>query len=142
MTFPSESTATEINPSVTSYTFSKFSPITQSDAFILLPDNPLDSKSKQFYLESLPSKDKQWLYDVASMYINPGKIPELFEVTVEVVSGDGNILQIWEYDECEISNYDLYLDDSLLNYKFHDRWQSEIRDRVIFDCSGLKLNYS
>ena len=133
---------TEIAPSKTSYTFSKFSPITNSDAIILMPDNPLDSDSKQFYLESLPSKDKQWLYDIASMYINPGKTPEPFEVTVEVVSGNGDTFQIWEYDECEISSYDVYLDDSLLNYKFHDKWQSEIRDRTIFDCGGLKLNYS
>ena len=132
----------EIAPPVTSKTFSKFSPITNDDSLILSPDHPLDSSNKQFYLESLPSKDKQWLYNLASMYINPGKVPELFEVSIDVVSGGEEILQTWEYDECEIKNYDMYLDDSLLNYKFHDMWQSEIRDRTIFECAGLKLNYS
>ena len=133
---------TEIAPPQTSYTFSKFSPITNNESIILKPDHPLDSSDKQFYLESLPSKDKAWLYELASMYINPGKIPELFEVTIEMVSGDGEILQTWEYGKCKITNYDVYLEDGLLNYKFHEKWQSEIRDRTIFDCAGLKLNYS
>ena len=90
----------------------------------------------------MPSKDKQWLCDIASRYINPGKVPELFEVTVEVVLGDGTIIQTWEYGKCEVTNYDLFLDDSLLNYKYPERWQSEIRDRTFFDYGGLKLNYS
>jgi len=59
-----------------------------------------------------------------------------------MVSGDGEILQTWEYNKCEITNYDVFLEDGLLNYKFHDKWQSEIRDRTFFDCAGLKLNYS
>ncbi len=73
------------------------------------------------------------------MYINPGKIPELFEVAVEVITGDGTIIQTWEYRNCEITNYDIYLDDSLLNYKYHERWQSEIRERTFFDCDRLKF---
>jgi len=131
---------TDIAPPKTVETFSKFSPITNDKAIILKPDNPLDSSSKQFYLESLPSKDKQWLYELASKYINPVRIPELFEVTIQVVSGDSEILQTWEYDKCLISNYDIYLDESLLNYKYHERWQSEIRDRTFFDCGGLEFN--
>ena len=53
---------------------------------------------------------------------NPGKTPKFFETTIEVVSGDGTIIQTWEYDKCEVTNYDIYLDDSLLNYKYHERW--------------------
>ena len=34
-----------------------------------------------------------------------------------------------------------FLDDSLLNYKYPERWQSEIQDRTFFDYGGLKLNY-
>ena len=131
---------TDISPPKTVETFSKFSPVTNSEAIILKPDNPLNSAAKQFYLESLPSKDKQWMYELASRYINPVKVPELFEVTIEVVSGDGEILQTWEYDQCQISNYDVYLDDNLLNYKYHERWQSEIRDRTFFDCGGLEFS--
>jgi hypothetical protein len=129
----------EIAPPQTSYTFSEFSPITNSESIIPNPDNPLDSSSKQFYLESLPSKDKAWLYEIASMYINTGKIPEPFEVFIEVITGDGTTIQTWEYDRCEITNYDVYLDDSLLNYKYHERWQSEIRERTFFDCGSLKF---
>ena len=139
MSFVAHFQGSEIAPAQTSYTFSNFSPITNNESNILKPDNPLNSSSKQFYLESLPSKDKEWLYELASMYINPGKVPELFEVTIEMVSGDGELLQTWKYGKCEITNYDVYLEDGLLNYKFHERWQSEIRDRTIFDCGGLKF---
>lgn len=133
---------TDIAPPQTSYTFSKFSPITNTESKILKSDNPLDSSRKQFYLESLPSKDKQWLYELASMYINPGMTPQQFMATIEVISGDGTILQTWDYRNCKITNYDVYLDESLLIYKFKETWQSEIRDRTFFNCGGLKLNYS
>jgi len=142
MSFVAHFQGTDIAPAQTSYTFSNFSPITNNESNVLKPDNPLDSSSKQFYLESLPSKDKEWLYEIASGYINPGKIPEEFKVTIEVVSGDDEILQTWEYRECEMTNYDIFLDDGLLNYKFHEKWQSELQDRSTFDCGGLKFRTS
>ena len=95
---------------------------------------------KQFYLESLPSKDKEWYYDILSQYINPGKIPESFNISVNVLAGDDSLIQEWNYSECTRSNYELFLDDSLLTYKFHQKWDSEIKDRTFFECVGLSLN--
>ena len=93
-----------------------------------------------FYLESLPSSDKEWFYQLLEKYMNPGKIPEELDVIVEVFSGDETLLQTWEYNKCERENYELYLDDSIVYYKFHEKWQSELKDRTLFECAGLKFN--
>ncbi len=130
---------TDIAPPKTLNTFSKFVPITNEN---LIPDNPLGERAPQFYLESLPSKDKEWLYQLFSRYINPGSIPEEFDVTVDVVAGDGTILQTWDYRDCERTDYQLLLDEGFLFYKYHEKWQSESKDRSFFTCGGLKLNYS
>ncbi|MEK0367830.1 MAG: hypothetical protein QQN45_07880, partial [Nitrosopumilus sp.] len=132
----------DISPAQTSDTFSKFSPITNAESLILKPDYQLDGSSTQFYLESLPSKDKEWLYDLASKYINRNWTPNTFQVTIDVISGDNEVLQTWEYHECEMINYEIFLDDGLLNYKFHEQWQSELKDRSMFDCVGLKFRTS
>ncbi len=92
-----------------------------------------------FFLESLPSSDKEWFYQLLERYVNAGKIPEEFDVTIEIFSGNEILLQTWEYNKCERENYELYLDDSIVYYKFHEKWQSELKDRTIFDCDGLKF---
>jgi len=138
-TFVVHMQGTEISPGQTSYSFTKFSPITNEDLPILLPNAPFGETPK-FYLESLPSKDKAWIYEVVSMYINPGNIPERFEVTIDVLAGNGNILQTWEYNKCEIIDYKPIFADSLATRMFTEQFQPEIRDRTIFSCAGISLN--
>ena len=104
------------------------------------PTNPLDDGAKEFYLESLPSKDKDWYYELLSQHINPGATPEPFNISVQVLAGNDDLIQEWNYSECTRSNYELFLDDSLLTYKFHQKWDSEIKDRTFFECVGLSLN--
>ncbi len=131
---------TDITPPKTLNTFSNFVPILDADSPVLTMGNTLDADNKQFYLESLPSKDKEWFYQLIARYVNPGKIPETFNVDVDVMTGDGRVLQTWEYDDCERTDYQLFLDDGLLIYKLHEKWQSEIKDRSVFECAGLNLN--
>jgi len=130
---------TDIAPPQTITTFSKFSPIEKDNLPFLIPDNTFKDKTAMFYLESLPSSDKEWFYQLLERYVNAGKVPEEFDVTVEVFSGDETLLQIWEYNKCERENYELYLDDSIVYYKFHEKWQSELKDRTIFECAGLEF---
>ena len=130
---------TDIAPPKTIDTFSKFAPITNDDSLVPTIGNALDVNNKQFYLESLPSKDKEWLYQLFSRYVNPGAIPEPFDVDVDVMTGDGRVLQTWQYDDCQRVDYQLFLDDAMLVYKFHEKWQSEMKDRSTFDCAGLNL---
>lgn len=132
---------TDISPAQISNTFSKFVPANDESRF-LSPTNPLDDDTKQFYLESLPSKDKSWYYELLSQYINPGKTPEPFNISVKVLAGNNSLIQEWSYSECTRSNYELFLDDSFLTFKLHQKWNSEIKDRTFFECVGLSLNDS
>ena len=71
--------------------------------------------------------------------MNPGKTPEPMDVKVEIFSGDDTLLQNWDYNDCERDSYEIYLDESMLVYKLHEKWQSEIKDRIIFSCQGLSF---
>jgi len=108
----------------------------------LSPTNPLDDGAKEFYLESLPSKDKDWYYELLSQHINPGATPEPFNISVQVLAGNDDLIQEWNYSECTRNSYELFLDDSLLTYNFHQKWDSEIKDRTFFQCIGLNLSTS
>ena len=116
----------DIAPQQTVSTFSKFSPIESDNLPFLIPENSFKEKTAMFYLESLPSTDKEWLYQLLARYVNPGAIPEEFDVTIETFSGDGTLLQIWNYNNCERNNYEIFLDEGLLNYKYHEKWQSKL----------------
>ena len=129
---------TEISPSQTSHAFTKFAHITNEDLRILLPNAPFGETPK-FYLESLPNKDNEWFYDLTSMYINPGKIPEPFEITIDVLTGEGHTLQTWEYSKCQIIDYKAIIADSLITRMFTEQFQPEIRDRAIFECAGISF---
>jgi hypothetical protein len=128
---------TDISPAQTVETFSKFVPL--EDPTKQTPSNPLTPDTVSFYLESLSSTDKNWYYELASRYVNPGAIPEEFNVSVQVKDGAGGILQTWNYSDCEIFDFVTYYDDALLKWKFHDKWQSEFKDKSVFTCAGLSL---
>ena len=118
-------------------TFSKFSPIEKQNFPLLIPQHDFSKDSAFFYLESLPSKDKDWLYEILSWYINPGKKAEPMYLKIELFSGDDTLLQTGDYSDCERFSYEIYLDESVLVYKFHEKWQSEFKDRIVFSCGGL-----
>ncbi|MDH3488758.1 MAG: hypothetical protein OEL82_12090 [Nitrosopumilus sp.] len=132
----------EIPQEVVSTTISKFTPFTDSSRTYVttMPDNPFDGKP-QFILESLPSKDKGDFYEhVVERYINSVKQPEPFDVTIDMVSDNGKIINSWSYVECDVTNYENYLAELLLIYKFHPDFDSEYRDRGTFNCNGLHFD--
>ena len=100
--------------------------------------NPVGT-SPQFYLESLPNYDKKNFYKFLSRYANPVKQPELFDVSIDLITGDNTILQRWNYADCDVVNYQMSLDDSMLNYPFSKKPQGEIRDKTDFACNGYSL---
>ena len=135
-------------PTQTIGTFSNFTPISQdSIKFTRITQDSSTNPSyslaggttPMFYLESLPSKDKTALYHMISMYVNPGDRPYPFDVKVEILNGDNSALQTWSFGDCQITNYEPYLDENVLNYKLHLRWFAEIKDRTTFSCAGLNL---
>jgi len=133
----------EIPEIITIDTISKFAPYddpTSNPFYGITAGYEMGSKPS-FYLESLPSKDKTALYtNIISKYINPGKTPELFPVTVELYAGDGTLLETWNYKDCYGIDYKIFLNQTMLTIKFHDQWQAEIQDRILIECAGLSVN--
>ena len=124
-------------------TFFNFSPsvnffTTPYDIISRERSNPVDSKPR-FVLESLPSIDKKELYEFFSLYINPGRVPQLFDVSVDLILGDGIILQRWNYVNCDLVEYKLKVEESLLRYPVTKQLTPEIRDKSEFSCNGFNL---
>ena len=123
-------------------TFSRFSPsvdtIETPFDTITFPGNPME-QTPQFFLESIPSQDKDLLYREFSKHINPGLQPELFNVSIDMVTGDKTILQRWNYVDCGLTDYSLYFHDSLLRFPFGNKPASEIRDKSDISCLGINL---
>jgi len=123
-------------------TFAKFSPSVDAidNAYITItaPGNPF-GETPQFFLESLPSKDKRGYYNFLSKYINPVRTPEPFDVSIDMITGDGTILLRWNYSDCFLNNYSLKLRDSQLRYSFTGQKTSEVLDKTDFGCAGNHL---
>ncbi|MDH3780892.1 MAG: hypothetical protein OES15_08580, partial [Nitrosopumilus sp.] len=126
----------DISPKKTITSFTRFSPLTNEELQIMLPNAPFGDKPK-FYFESIPNTDNQWFYELIGRYVNLGAVPEPFDVNIEVLSGDKTTLQIWSYDTCHVIDYKSFLEDSLITRKFSKLFETEIHDRVIFECDGF-----
>jgi len=130
----------DIAPRKTITSFTKFSPITNEELPILLPNAPFGDKP-MFYFESIPNTENEWFYQFIGNYINRGaSVPQPFEVDIQVLSGDNTTLQTWSYNDCSIIDYISFLDDSLITRKFTKLFETEIHDRAIFECNGFFLD--
>lgn len=121
------------------YTFSKFLHFSDAISGTAVSPNSQFSATPQFTLESLPSKDKKEFYSLINEYTKPGRAPEPFEVVVDVVTGDGTVIQSWSYRDCDVVDYATYLDEDKDVYRFSNTDEAEIRDISVFSCSGFSL---
>jgi len=96
-------------------------------------------KTPAFILQSLPSKDKQLLYDLVNKYIDATSTLGPFDVTVEVLAGDSEIIQTWEYRRCGINDYTTFVDTNKEEYRFSDTDDIEIRELFVIACSGFSI---
>jgi len=103
------------------------------------------SHSKQFdfgfVLESLPEKEKAPFYKFISRYINPGKTPEPFDVNIDTITGDGTTLHRLQYVNCDGVDFWWYLQQGTWFYQFSQKKQDEIRERYIFYCEGIRIDF-
>ena len=121
---------------VTIYTYSQFFHFSES----------IDSNTISFFedtpsllLRSLPSHDKSVIYDLVNKYVNPGAKPVAFDARVEVLAGDGKIIQTWDYRKCHVTDYTTFVNDDEDEYRFGDKDEAEIRDVLVIQCSGFSL---
>jgi len=101
-----------------------------------------DEVQKGFVLESLPSKDKKWFYDfIVSRTINRGADPLPYDVDIDILTGNGDVLQTWEYEKCDLVEYYPILDENLGLLKFIGEFVSEIREVSLFSCDGFHVDF-
>ena len=91
-----------------------------------------------FTLQSLPSKDKSKLYELVEDYVSRNT-PEPFTVKVDIVSGDGLVIQTWDYRKCSIEDYSTFVDSNKDEYRFSNTDDLEIRELFVFACLGFHL---
>ena len=123
------------------YSFSIFSHTVRA----LPNDSPLQSTGLSildkptFSLISLPSEDKKKLYELIGLILDSGKKPARFQVIVDVVSGAGNTIQTWDYRSCYPIEHHMYVEENKDIYRFSETNDSEIREKIIFECIGYSL---
>ena len=115
------------------YTISKFRHISKTtDNTIILPKSASDRP--QFILEALPSLDKKVYYRMISDWINNDPKARLLDVKIDIVAGNGETIQSWVYEECRLVDYYTFLSENLVVFTFHDKFESEIREKSSFHC--------
>lgn len=92
-----------------------------------------------FLLESMPSPDKKDMYIGLDNWMDRGQSLTPFDVSIDVMSGDGRVIQTWHYLDCEPTAYGTFLQDVTFIHQFVDQNKSEIRERVTFSCQGIDL---
>lgn len=122
-------------------TFSKIGLFGQTEAG---PSTPtVDSSGPpQFYLESIPTKDKQSYYNLVNRYMNIATTNSdypLFDVSIDIIAGDGSIIETVHYTQCKLQSYYPYVNDLKDSYRFSGQDTSEIRDITTFSCSKIAL---
>ena len=123
-------------------TFVKFeatSSQTSADEFLATFPIYIFKDEPEFLLESLPSVDKQDMYRGIDRWMRDSAAVTPFDVDIDVLSGNGQIIQTWAYKDCEPTAYGTFLQDFIFYYQFVDQEKSEIRERVTFTCAGVHL---
>ena len=98
------------------------------------------STSVEFFLESLPSKDKKPFYDYLETSLNRYQ-PHTLDISIDVISGDGTLLETLNYRKCIVGSYFIHVNDSKGKFTFLDEGTSkmEIHEVTKFECLGLSI---
>jgi len=123
----------------TFYTFSDFIHVSQVIRTTKIIQTPDLGGTPQFFLGSLPSKDKAEFYRWVDQYVNPARPPFPTNITVDIIAGDGSIIQTWDYRNCDIGDYVTYLDSDKETYRYGEKEEAEFRDIARFVCTGFSL---
>ena len=94
-----------------------------------------------FLLDGAPSTDKQIVYEMInhSEIWSSGSNPIKYDVKIDLLSGDGTLIQEWVFENCLIASYFVWYDDSKIRYKFSGIDESEIKERLAWNCGKRTL---
>ena len=93
-----------------------------------------------FTLHSLPSTDKKGVYEVMERYLDHQHGIQSFFADVEILTGGGDVLQTWRYEDCRIVDYWIYTNTDKTEYNFSDGDGMEIRDAMVVSCMFQRLD--
>jgi len=124
---------------ITYYTFSEFNHLSSLINPTTIAVTTGFSGSPQLLLSGLLSNDKMELYDLAEDYINPGRPVSPFKIQVKILDGNGNLIQFWDYRECDMTDYAIFLQTDKDVYRFGEEDEEEWRERFLFICAGFGL---
>ena len=60
-------------------------------------------------------------------------------VSIDAVTGDGTILQRWNYEKCDVDDYKMNLEEYKFRFHFSGEDAPEILEKTDFRCSGLNF---
>ncbi len=66
--------------------------------------------------------------------------PELIDVDVEVMTGDGRVLETLQYRSCTAIDFDWYTQDFSFLYQITNEVKEEIREKFTFYCDGYTID--
>ena len=98
-----------------------------------------------FLLESVPSKDKRPFYELVKRSLEdkrPESSDNRMHVSIDLFSGDGEVIQSLEYRDCKVTEYFVHGVDSKGKIFFiEEDGTVEIREVSKFSCVGFTLNF-
>jgi hypothetical protein len=98
---------------------------------------------QNFLLESVPSKDKRPFYELVKKSIEDKSLSSKnkMHVSIDLFSGDGQVIQSLEYRECDVTEYFVHGVDSKGKIFFlEEDGTVEIREVTKFACVSFTLN--
>jgi len=98
-----------------------------SDSFTRFISNHEDQKTA-FALESILSTGKSWYYKSVGYYSKFNHLPGKIDVSVDIKSDGGDILQTWNYKKCKPIDSKVVLEEN-----------KDIVDKVVFECAGRNI---
>lgn len=97
-----------------------------------------------FLLESVPSKDKKSFYSLVKTSLedkNRLSKSNLLDVSIDIFSGDGEVIETLVYKQCSVTEYFVHVIDSKGTILFlKDDGSVEIREVTKFQCISLTLD--
>lgn len=97
-----------------------------------------------FLLESVPSKDKKPFYELVKKSIEDKRIESTdnrMHISIDLFSGDGEVIQSLEYRDCKVTEYFVHGVDSKGKIFFlEEDGTVEIREVTKFACVSFTLN--
>jgi len=133
-----------IKEEVSFNTFSSFTTLSGSRDTDLLDSHVYKFGEKpQFMISGLPSKDKTLLYEaIDKEFFAKTTSPTVsrFDVNIDILAGDGSLIQTWIYKKCLITAYGTFFQDVTNFYPFSGQEGGEFREKIFFECAGVRLD--